>query len=80
MDKIINMKIHILSIELATRTHSYFISSIECDTFIQMCQVCVLFKYVKQHTMLSTDAKCTRSHIATTKQKHLISKIRINDH
>ena len=56
MDKSINMKTHILLIELATRTHGYFISSVEYDIFIQMCQ--------------------TRSHIATTNQKHLISKIR----
>ena len=46
MDKIINMKTPILLIELATRTHSYFIPSMKCDTFIQMCH---------SITMLSTD-------------------------
>ena len=49
MDKIINIITHILLIELATRTHSYFISSMECDTFIQMyhatCQDQVLCLY-----------------------------------
>ena len=33
MDKIINMKTHTLLIELATRKHSYFISSIEQSGF-----------------------------------------------
>ena len=37
MNTIINLKTHILLIELATRTHSYLMSPIECDIFIQMC-------------------------------------------
>ena len=45
MVKIINMKAHIVLIELATRTHSYFISLIKYD----------LFKCVMRHTMFSTD-------------------------
>ena len=45
MDKTINMKTHILLIELATRINSYFISSIECDTFIQMCHATHNVKY-----------------------------------
>ena len=45
MDKIINMETHVLLIELDTITHSYFISSIECDTFIQMCQATHNVKY-----------------------------------